>query len=250
MPQLRIERVPIRDLQVSGFDHLHLVLEPDRVENSTYPQDEWLGIEGTFSGPLNNATLRTLGGNGTTTLPELNQGQTGTDLQAAIGTPGERGSRVLSVAGDLFVAWNFMAALARDLDEQKLPYQAQVIASRYTFNINSSSVAVTLLYSIGIEIVNNLPYGVGRSNGWQTLLGTSGDDTITDFSVDDFGWWWFTSQDDTLALDISGVTTVSDVLDYASEANGNLILDFGSGDRLTLQDMRLSQLEEADIQFI
>lgn len=178
MPQLRIERVPIRNLQVNGFDHIHLVLEPDRIENSTYPQDEWLGIEGTFGGPANNLKLGTLGGNGTTTLPELNMGLTGNALQDAIGTPGERGSRVISTIGDPLASWNFMAAVARDIDRQELPYQAQLIASRYTFNINSSSVISTLLYSVGIEIAGNLPYGIGRTNGWQTLIGSSGDDTL------------------------------------------------------------------------
>lgn len=178
MPQLRIERVPIRGLQVDGFDHLQLVFEPDQVENSTYPQDEWFGIEGTFSGPENAAVLGALGGNGTTTLPELNGGLTGVALQQEIGTPGARGSRVISVLGDPAINWNFMAALARDIDQQQLPYQAQLIASRYTFNINSSSVISTLLHAIGVDITGSLPFGVGRTNGWQTLLGTSGDDVL------------------------------------------------------------------------
>lgn len=178
MPQLRIERVPISGLQFNGFDHMHLVLERDPIEDSTYPQDDWFGIEGTFSGPAIAPVLSTLGGNGITTLPQLNMGLTGADLQAAIGTPGARGSRVLPVSGDPLVAWNFMAALARDIDNQNLPYQAQILASRYSFNINSSSVAATLLYSIGIEIANNLPFGIERSNGWQTLIGSSGDDTL------------------------------------------------------------------------
>ena len=178
MPQLRIERVPINGLEVKGFDHMHLVLEPDIVTDSTYPQDEWLAIEGSFSGPANSAVLSTLGGSGTATLPDLNGGLTGAALIAEIGTSGARGSRVLPVLGDPQVQWQFMAALARDIDAQELPYQAQLIASRYLFNINSSSVISTLLYSIGIEIADNLPHGIGRTNGWQTLLGTSGDDVL------------------------------------------------------------------------
>jgi len=178
MPQLRIERVPINGLEVKGFDHMHLVLEPDIVTNSTYPQDEWLAIEGSFSGPANAAVLSTLGGSGTATLPDLNGGLTGAALIAEIGTSGSRGSRVLPVMGDPQIQWQFMAALARDIDAQKLPYQAQLIASRYLFNINSSSVISTLLYSIGIDIADNLPYAIGRTNGWQTLLGTSGNDVM------------------------------------------------------------------------
>ncbi len=178
MPQLRIERVPINGLEVQGFDHMHLVLEPDIITNSTYPQDEWLAIEGALSGPPTSPVLSTLGGSGTATLPDLNSGKTGAALIAEIGTPGSRGSRVLPVIGDPQVQWQFMAALARDIDSQELPYQAQLIASRYLFNINSSSVIATLLYSIGIEIANNLPHGIGRTNGWQTLLGTSGDDVL------------------------------------------------------------------------
>lgn len=178
MPQLRIERVPISGLQFSGFDHMHLVLEPDRVENSTYPQDEWFVLEGTFEGPEATAVLGTLGGNSTTTLPELNGGLSGADLEAAIGTPGARGSRVLSAPGDTQVAWTFMSALARDIDGQRLPYQSQLIASKYKFNLNSSSVVATLLHSVGLDVGSNLPYGIDRSNGWQTLIGTSGDDTL------------------------------------------------------------------------
>ena len=178
MPQLRIERVPITGLAVGGFDHMHLVLEPDQVVNSTYPQDEWLAIEGTFSGPATARVLRTLGGSGLATLPDLNGGLTGFELQQAIGTPGARGSRVLPVFGDPEVQWLYMAALARDIDSQNLPYNSQLIGSRISFNINSSSVIATLLHSIGLEIAQNLPFGVGRTNGWQTLIGTSGDDVL------------------------------------------------------------------------
>lgn len=170
--------MPIDGLEVKGFDHMHLVLVPDIISNSTYEQDEWLAIEGSFSGPANAAVLSTLGESGTDTLSDLNFGFTGVALQNAIGTPGSRGSRVLPVIGDPQVQWNFIAALARDINGQELPYHAQLIASRYLFNINSSSVIATLLYSIGIEIAQNLPFGVGRTNGWQTLLGTSGDDVL------------------------------------------------------------------------
>lgn len=121
MPQLRIEKVPISGLQVAGFDHMHLVLEPDIINNSTYPQDEWFAIEGSFSGPVGAETLSTLGGSGTATLTDLNFGLTGAALQDEIGTPGSRGSRVLSVIGDEQVLWQFMAAQARDIDSQELP---------------------------------------------------------------------------------------------------------------------------------
>ncbi len=178
MPQLRIEKVPIKGLAVKGFDHMQLVFEPDTVSDSTYEQDEWFAIEGSFSGPPGAEILSTLGGSGTATIPDLNSGLTGAALQNEIGTPGSRGSRVLPVIGNEQVQWQFMAALARDIDSQELPYQAQLIASRFTFNINSSSVIATLLYSIGIEIGSNLPFGVGRTNGWQTLLGSSGNDVL------------------------------------------------------------------------
>ena len=177
MPQLRIERVPIRDLQVPGFDHMHLVFVPDEA-NSAYPQDDWFAIEGAFGGPEQGRVLSTLGSNGTSTLPDLNGGLTQDELVGVIGTPGDRGSRILPTSGDEAAQWQTMAAVARDIDRQELPYHAQMIGSRIQFNINSSSVIATLLYSIGIDIAQNLPFGIARTNGYTTLLGSSGDDDL------------------------------------------------------------------------
>jgi Ca2+-binding RTX toxin-like protein len=178
MSQIRIERVPINNLQVTGFDHLQLAFEPT-VTSPQWPQDEWFVIEGVFEPGPEGQILGVIGGDGSTTLPQANGGLTEQALVDQIGTPASRGSLVLSTGADPFSDWQVMAAYGADIDSQRLPYNAQLLASRTLANINSSSVVATLLSVIGVDIANNLPTGIGRTSGWTTYIGTSGDDSLT-----------------------------------------------------------------------
>ena len=77
-----------------------------------------------------------------------------------------------------------------------------------------------------------------------------GHDVITDFNTGNSGWWWWhRSQADSIALDITGIESLDDVLDYASEAGGDVTFDFGNADVLTLQNIRLAQIDDSHFNF-
>lgn len=179
MSTIRIEKVPISvpTLGILGYNHLHLVLEPD-VTNSAYPQDEWLVLEGIRDVAIDGFVLGVEGIDGDTTLPEANGGRYREELVEKIGTPDDRGSRAIDVVGGEFIAWQTMAAYGADIQSQGLPYLASALPSLLKPNLNSSSVIATLLYSIGVDISGNLPFGRGKTPGWTTLIGTSGADEL------------------------------------------------------------------------
>ena len=190
MSRLRIERMPIQNFNLGllGFDHLQLVFQPS-VVSTGLDQSSWLVIEGTFLPPGARApytSLSVLGGDGVTTLAEANPVDLGTggvrlptpaELQADIGTPYDRGSTVLPVI-DPFSAFQTMASLSEDIDNQVLPYLPSGVPFTAVPTINSTSVIATLLHNIGLDISVNWPAGMRFSPGAKTLIGSTGDDDI------------------------------------------------------------------------
>ncbi|MGQ0674397.1 MAG: Ig-like domain-containing protein [Hyphomicrobium sp.] len=178
MAILRLERVPIERFNLGWFggDHLHLVLQQDELFTT---QDAWWVMEGTLGSDGTILRLGVDGASGTLTLSEANDDLTGAALTAKIGTPEWRGSHVIPLGGLEFEQWFLMAQRGEDIDAQSFPYLA--LADRWSARspINSSSVIATLLYSIGIDITQYFPTTMRLSPGWQTLIGTSDDDTLS-----------------------------------------------------------------------
>ena len=175
MAFLRIERTPIAfaNLGLLGFDHLQLVFQ-DTVYDPRGVQDDWRVVEGVVD-PGN--ILGTEGGDGVTTLAMANGMRFGDDLIAAIGTPASRGSRILATP-DPLGAWSQIAAMAQQIDGQRLPYIAATLPGSALPTINSTSVIASLLFYAGFDIATSWPLGMGFSPGWTTLIGTLGNDNL------------------------------------------------------------------------
>ncbi len=189
MARARIEWVPVQTwgLGTFGFDHLQLVFQPGD-ETERLAQEEWFVIEGTRDVVPGSATpvLGVLGADGTTTLAQANPVETDTggialptaeQLVDEIGTPASRGSAGLPLL-DAFGAWQTMAHFAQEIEAQQLPYRATGVVGTGLPTINSSSVIASLLYYVGLDISNHTPLGLRSSPGQQTLIGTTGDDTM------------------------------------------------------------------------
>ena len=176
MSTLRIERVPIQvfNLGFFGFDHLQLVLEQDR---SPANQAAWYVIEGLVHGSVSDGTLGVLGTDGQTTLSQANGFLRDLNLIRAIGTPETRGSVIIETGG-AGIDWQSMAAYGSSIDSDGLPYVGYGFPGAVFPTINSTSVAASLLFHIGIDINHYLPAGLGFSPGTTTLVGTSHDDTL------------------------------------------------------------------------
>ena len=159
MPRIRIERVPIQVMKLGwlGGDHMHLVLEQDY----EVPQDLWYILEGTRD---NHEAILRLGVNGTSgayTLAASFGGLKEDALLAAIGTPEQRGSKVIFIpTGDEQEVWDDMASVGGDFEQQRYPYIAFATTISPLANINSSSVVSSLLYWEGIDIAQHLPLGL------------------------------------------------------------------------------------------
>lgn len=180
MAVIRIERVPVGvgGLGLLGFDHLQLVYQPDE-SSPLSSQDTWYVIEGLrVAGIGTGFTLGVEGFDGRTTLPEANGGASGSALVAAIGTPAQRGSRVLGFA-DPVGAWTLMASYGREIALQELPYFSTSFDFSPLPTINSNSVVASLLYYAGIDIALAWPRGVRFTPGWTTLIGTRANDHMT-----------------------------------------------------------------------
>jgi len=100
------------------------------------------------------------------------------ELISKIGTPENRGSRVLPFHGDEFRAWELMASYARDIEHEDFPYIAFGLPGSPTPTINSSSAIASLVYYSGLDPSLRLPFGMHLSPGMTTLLGTGGDDPM------------------------------------------------------------------------
>ncbi len=180
MAVIRIERVPVGvgGLGLLGFDHLQLVYQPDE-SSPLSSQDTWYVLEGLrVAGIGTGFTLGVEGYDGRTTLPEANGGASGSALVAAIGTPAQRGSRILGFA-DPVGAWTLMASYGREIALQELPYFSTSFDFSPLPTINSNSVVASMLYYAGIDIALAWPRGVRFTPGWTTLIGTRANDHMT-----------------------------------------------------------------------
>ncbi len=178
MPRIRIEWVPVQTfgLGLLGFDHLQLVYQPSEADGPG-GQDAWFVMEGVREAVGDEAFLGIEGADGRTTLSVANLAARDA-LIAKIGTPGHRGSRALPYGGDEFQAWETMASYARDIERQDFPYIAYGLPGSATPTINSSSAIASLIYYSGLDPAACLPFGVHLSPGFDTRLGTSGDDAM------------------------------------------------------------------------
>jgi len=178
MGRIRIEYVPVQrfGLGLFGLDHLHLAYqdETDPIDS----QDYWYVLEGVQEGPIFNGTLGALGENGRTSLAVAN-GAAREELVAKIGTPEDRGSRIVASGSDVIAQWDHMAAYAADIEQQQLPYVAYAGPLSVRPTINSTSFVASLLWSVGISLDAVMPFGVGTSPGGRTLIGTSDGDDLS-----------------------------------------------------------------------
>ncbi|GIT93170.1 hypothetical protein JANAI62_36860 [Jannaschia pagri] len=88
--------------------------------------------------------------------------------------------------------------------------------------------------------------------GRDTLAGGAGDDCLDGGRDDDVFIFEtggghdviedFEDNDDTLWLDVSGVASVAEALAFATGSRGDVIFDFGGGDRITVEDMEIAEL--------
>ncbi len=172
MGTIRIEYVPIQKygLGLFGLDHIQLVYqdETDVIDS----QDYWFVLEGILEGSAFNGTLGALGEDAHTSLASAN-GASRDDLIAKIGTPDDRGSRIIKTGSDAFGLWTTMANYGGGIQEMDLPY----IGASWPFSpqptINSTSFIASVLYSIGVDIHNLLPFGIRNAPGASTLIGTA-----------------------------------------------------------------------------
>lgn len=177
MGTIRVEAVPVQSyfLGLLRFDHLQLVYqdETDPIDS----QDYWFVLEGIQDGPLLSATLGANGENGSTSLAVSN-GASRDDLTDLIGTPEQRGSRIIVSGPNAQTIWNSMAAYAREIEDQKFPYIPGSLPFSASPTINSTSLIASVLWSVGIDLNNLLPFTLRLSPGPETILGTAGSDDI------------------------------------------------------------------------
>lgn len=178
MGTIRVEFVPIKkfSLGLLGLDHLHIVYEDET--SFINKQDNWYVLEGTHDGSLLGGQLGVLGEEFFTELAAAN-GSNGDELVASIGTPQSRGSRVVYTGSDALARWQAMMDYGKEIQAQEFPYEGLAWPFSPGAIMNSSSVIATLLFSIGIDVNANMPFGIRNTPGTATLLGTSGIDEIT-----------------------------------------------------------------------
>lgn len=181
MGNIRIERVPIQEMGLWRIraDHLMLVFQQDPLDYGEF-QDRWWVMEGTRdANPDGTFTVGIDGANGVTTLSAANGGLSPQELLDAIQYPWWRGSRIIQSTNPLS-EWGLMAAVARDIDSQGYPYFAFNLEFSPLPISNSSSIVASLLFYIGVDIAENLPFTfLTFTVGTRTLFGTSDDDQLT-----------------------------------------------------------------------
>lgn len=177
MGTIRVEAVPVQSyfLGFFRFDHLQLVYqdETDPIDS----QDYWLVLEGIQDGPLLSGTLGASGENGTTSLAVAN-GASRDALVDLIGTPEQRGSRIIVSDPNAITLWNRMAAYAGEIEDQQYPYIANSWPFSASPTINSTSLIASVLWSVGIDLNNLMPFNLRMSPGPETILGTFGNDAL------------------------------------------------------------------------
>lgn len=184
MPNIRIERVPIKvnNYGKFGADHLQLVYQQDALDFGEF-QDRWFVLEGTFQGSASDQKLGIIGADGFLTLGQANatngvpaSPEQLLDLQ---GYPLARGSRIIS-SDDPFGDWTTMMAVGNNIDQQEFPYYP-IGTYIFPFPIcNSSSAIASLLFYMDRDIELTMPFASGLrfTVGIHTLLGTSEDDEL------------------------------------------------------------------------
>jgi Ca2+-binding RTX toxin-like protein len=181
MGNIRIERVPIQEMGLWRIraDHLMLVYQQDPLDYGEF-QDRWWVMEGTRdSNPDGTVTVGVEGADGVTTLSAANGGLSPQELLDAIQYPWWRGSRIIQSTNPLS-EWGLMAAVARDIESQGFPYFAFNLEFSPLPIANSSSIVASLLFYIGVDIAENLPFTfLSFTVGTRTLFGTSDDDQLT-----------------------------------------------------------------------
>ncbi|MGE0856483.1 MAG: hypothetical protein AB7L18_10400, partial [Hyphomicrobiaceae bacterium] len=180
MPTIRIERTPVEAYYLGylGFDHLQLMLEPTPLTGVPVPQDEWYIMEGVRLPAGDRVLLSVLGETGNLTLRAAAGGLSGEALEAYIGTPETRGSRVLVTvnAGEI---WQQMAFHASDISDTQYSYWGYGLPASPVSTLNSTSFVTSVLYFSGVDISTNAPYRLRYSPGTETLLGGFDNDTLT-----------------------------------------------------------------------
>ena len=179
MPKIRIERLPIEKyhLGILGFDHLQLAFEQDSLTSVPIPQEEWYVIEGTLVESNEGNKLGALGQGGSLPMWLTSGGHRGDVLEAHIGTPETRGSRVIATENAQAI-WDKMAAHARDIVDQWFDYRGYGTPGSLLPTLNSTSFIASVLYFAGLDVASNMPHGLRRSPGASTLLGSLDDDHL------------------------------------------------------------------------
>lgn len=178
LSSIRVEFVPIQtfNLGLFGFDHLQLVFADDATNR--FAQDNWLVIEAVQSGSFYGGTLGFIGEDGGLRLSSAN-GYSGEALIDEIGTPEDRGSRVIYDGLDAGTVWSNIAAFAEDIELQQYPYYVGAWPSSPTPVVNSTTAVASVLHWAGFNLASSIPFGLRYSPGGSTLLGLSEDEDIT-----------------------------------------------------------------------
>lgn len=178
MGTIRIEAIPVQSyfLGLFGFDHLQIVYQDET--SFIDSQDYWYVIEGVVDSGLAGATLGVNGASGTLSLGVSNDAGHEA-LVDKIGTPEQRGSRIVYSGAYAETLWSQMAAKAGAIEDQAFPYIAYSLPFSVTPTINSTSLVASVLWAAGIDLGNLMPFNVGLSPGGSTLLGTGAGETLT-----------------------------------------------------------------------
>ncbi|MFN0217702.1 MAG: hypothetical protein ACKVP4_02690 [Hyphomicrobium sp.] len=151
MGTIRVEFVPVKKfgLGLLFFDHLHVVYqdETDVLDS----QDYWYLLEGVIDGSAFAGTLGALGADGRTSLAVANDASR-EDLVAKIGTPEQRGSRILTTGPDALLKWDQVVAYGAAIEAQHFPYIAYAQPFSLSPTINSTSFIASALWSVGIDV--------------------------------------------------------------------------------------------------
>lgn len=179
MANIRIERVPIStfNLGLLGFDHLQLAFEQDSLTSTPIPQGEWFVMEGLRVDIGTRVVLGAFGETGLFNIKIANNATSEEEVEAKIGTPEDRGSRIINVL-DPQATWTQMALHAANIKDQGYDYRTYGGQGSLLPTLNSTSFIASVLYSAGVDIAVNLPRNLRLSPGMETLLGGNGDDHL------------------------------------------------------------------------
>jgi hypothetical protein len=178
MPTIRLERLAIRTMALGllGFDHLQLVYDPYGF--GQHLQDHWHVVEGVRDPSPRGPLLGVQGAESEVTLARANTAR-GRDLEARIGTPGQRRYRVVAEGPAAEALWPRLTSHAADLAAEAWPYVAFAAPGSSMPTVNSSSLIASILHGTGVDITSSLPSGAPFMPGLETLLGTAASETLS-----------------------------------------------------------------------